>query len=370
MPSRSLLTLNTRHAAIPIAALALFVVGLAAHPSNVVLAGFGIVLALAVLEAVRHAEVVAHRVGEPLGSLILAVSVTIIEVGLIVVLMSAHPESTATVARDTVFSAAMIACNGIVGGALVIGTVRGRVATFNPEGVGAAVAAIAALATLCLILPNYTLTTTGPYFSPAQLVFAAVASLAIYIAFVSAQTLRHRDLFLEADDSGSAVAEPTAAASHDVRPTRRAAGVSLVLLMISLIAVVGLAKLTTPLIESAVDDAGLPQSVVAVSIALLVLLPEAIAALRASHRGDVQKSLNLAYGSVMASIGLTIPVIAMISLAFDYRLALGLPNAAIVLLALTVAVATLTIVPGRSILLQGVVHLSIFSAFIVLAFNP
>ena len=353
---------------IPIAALLLFVVGITTHPSYGILLAFGVVLALAVLEAVHHAEVVARRVGEPLGSLVLAVSVTIIEVGLIVVLMSAHPETTATVARDTVFAAAMIACNGIVGGALVIGTFRGRIATFNPEGVGGAVAAIAALATLCLVLPNYTLTTTGPYFSSAQLVFAAVASLAIYIAFVSAQTIRHSELFLETE----ATAAPPAPAEQDpvARPSRREAGISLLLLATSLIAVVGLAELTTPLIETAVEDAGLPQSVVAVSIALLVLLPEAISALRASRQGDVQKSLNLAYGSVMASIGLTIPVIALISLLFDYHLALGLPNAAIVLLALTVAVATLTIVPGRSILLQGVVHLSIFGAFIVLAFNP
>lgn len=356
-----------RHAVIPIVALALFVFGLASHPNSGVLAVFGVVLALAVLEAVHHAEVVAHRVGEPLGSLVLAISVTVIEVGMIIVLMSAQPDATATVARDTVFSAAMIACNGIVGGALVIGTFRGRIATFNPEGVGGAVAAIAALATLCLVLPDYTLTTPGPYFSSAQLVFAAVASLAIYIAFVSAQTIRHSDLFLEAEEASAAM---PGSGHDDDRPSRRDALQSLGLLAISLVAVVGLAELTTPLIENAVDDAGLPQSVVAVTIALLVLLPEAISALRASRRGDVQKSLNLAYGSVMASIGLTIPVIALISLFFGYHLALGLPNAAIVLLALTVAVATLTVVPGRSIMLQGIVHLGIFGAFIVLAFNP
>jgi Ca2+:H+ antiporter len=362
---KHLISLRVSHVAIPIAALLLFILGLGVHPSNAVLVAFGVVLALAVLEAVHHAEVVAHRVGEPLGSLVLAVSVTIIEVGLIVVLMSAHPETTATVARDTVFAAAMIACNGIVGGALVISTFRGRIARFNPEGIGGAVAAIAVLATLCLVLPNYTLTTKGPYFSAAQLIFVAVASLTIYVAFVSAQTIRHSNLFLN-----DTVSTPSTPEHGEERPTRRAATFSLILLAVSLVAVVGLAELTTPLIESAVSDAGLPQSVVAVSIALLVLLPEAISALRASRRGDVQKSLNLAYGSVMASIGLTIPVIAIIALTFDYRLALGLPNAAIVLLALTVAVSTLTIVQGRAIFLQGVAHLAIFGAFIVLAFNP
>lgn len=355
---------HLRHAIVPLAALALLVAVFGSHPSAPVGIIIGLVLALAVLEAVHHAEVIASRVGEPLGSLVLAVSVTVIEVGMIVSLMAGHPTESAGVARDTVFAATMIACNGIVGGALVLGTWRERLVSFNPEGVGAAAAAIAALATLSLVLPNFTQTTPGPYFSTTQLLFAAVASLAIYVAFVLVQTVRHRDFFLPprtSDTGDDCHAEP---------PPNRDAIVSLALLAISLVAVVGLAKTDSTLVKDAADSAGLPASAVAVTIALLVLLPESLSALRAARRRRIQTSLNLAYGSVMASIGLTIPVIAMVALVFDYRLALGLNSAEIVLLVLTIAVGTLTVIPGRATLLQGVVHLAIFGAFLVLAVNP
>ena len=353
-----------RHVVIPIVGLALFAATLGAEPSTWLGIVLGVVLALCVLEAVHHAEVVAARVGEPFGSLILAVAVTVIEVGLIIALMLNDPDTTGGVARDTVFSATMIACNGIVGGALVLGTWRERLVTFNPEGVGAAVAAIAALAVLSLVLPTFTETTPGPYFSTTQLVFAAVAALAIYLAYVLVQTVRHRDFFLPPD------ALDTGDESHAESPSAREAWTSLALLAVSLVAVVGLAKATSPLVQNAADAAGLPQSAVAVSIALLVLLPESVAALRAARRRRIQTSLNLAYGSVMASIGLTIPVIAAISLAFGFDLALGLSTAEIALLALTVVVAALTVVPGRATLLQGVVHLAIFAAFLVFAVNP
>ena len=354
-----------RAAAIPLVALVVLLATFGRHPGTPVLVLVAIVLGLAVMAAVHHAEVVALRVGEPLGSLILAVAVTVIEVGLIAMLMTSAPEQNAGTARGTVFAAAMIACNGIVGGVLIIGTWRGRVASFNPEGIGSAVAAIGALATLSLVLPNFTVTTPGPYFSDTQLVFAAVASLAIYVAFVVVQNVRHRDFFLPPGTADARDAE-----GHAARPSNRTTLASLVLLLISLVAVVGLAKTDRPLLEDAVASAGLPQAVVAVAIALLVLLPESLSALKAARRGRIQTGLNLAYGSTMASIGLTIPVIALIALAFDQRLALGLDGADIVLLALTVATSTLTVVPGRATMLTGVVHLAIFAAFLVLAFNP
>lgn len=354
-----------RAAVIPVVALAVLVATFGRHPGTPALIAVAVVLALAVMASVHHAEVVALRVGEPLGSLILAVAVTAIEVGLIVVLMASAPEQNAGTARDTVFAAAMIACNGIVGGVLIIGTWRGRVAVFNPEGIGGAVAAIAALATLSLVLPNFTETVPGPYFSTTQLVFAAAASLAIYVAFVVVQNVRHRDFFLPPATAGEPEAE-----THAPRPSGRDALISLGLLLISLLAVVGLAKTDRPLLEDAVATAGLPQTVVAVAIALLILLPESLSALKAARRGRLQTGLNLAYGSTMASIGLTIPVIAVIAVVFDQRLALGLDGVDIVLLALTVITSALTVVPGRSTMLQGVVHLAVFAAFLVLAFNP
>ncbi|WP_245663884.1 calcium:proton antiporter [Nocardia arthritidis] len=320
----------------------------------------------AVLAAVHHAEVVARRVGEPFGSLVLAIAVTVIEVALILTLMTQGGDKTATLARDTVFAAAMITCNGIFGLCLLVGALRRRVAVFNAEGTGAALATVATLATLSLVLPTFTTSKPGPEFSPAQLAFAAVASLALYGLFVLVQTVRHPDDFLPVEVSG-AVADGD---EHIESPSVRSALVASALLLVALICVVGLAKVVSPAVESAVESAGLPQSAVGVVIALLVLLPETLAAIRAARRDQVQIGLNLALGSAMASIGLTIPAIAVASIWLDGPLVLGLGATQMVLLALTVVVGGLTIVPGRATLLQGGVHLAVFAAFVGLAASP
>ncbi|MTE15920.1 calcium:proton antiporter [Nocardia aurantiaca] len=324
----------------------------------------GAMLIGAVLAAVHHAETVAHRVGEPFGSLILAVAVTIIEVGLIVTLMVSSPQKSASLARDTVFAAVMITCNGIFGLSLLVGALRRRVAVFNAEGTGAALATVATLATLSLVLPTFTTSEPGPVFSASQLAFAAGASLVLYGVFVMVQTVRHPDDFLPVE--GITAADD----GHEEPPTRRQALWSLGLLLIALVGVVGLAKVDTPNIEAGIAAAGLPQSAVGVVIALLVLLPETIAAVRAARRDRVQISLNLALGSAMASIGLTIPAIALASIWIAGPLMLGLGATQMVLLALTVVVGALTVVPGRATLLQGCVHLVLFSAFVFLALSP
>jgi Ca2+:H+ antiporter len=317
----------------------------------------------AVLAAVHHAEVVAHRVGEPFGSLVLAVAVTVIEVGLIVTLMVSGGPETAALARDTVFAAVMITCNGIVGLSLLVGALRRRVVVFNAEGMGSALAAITTVAGLSMVLPTFTTSASGPQFSPAQLAFAAVASLALYGLFVTVQTVRHRDYFLPPGDE--AVPE-----EHAEPPSARTAATSLGLLVVALVAVVGLAKTVSPTIEAGVAAAGFPPAVVGVVIALLVLAPESLAAVRAARRDRVQTSLNLGFGSAMASIGLTIPAIAVASAWLDGPLLLGLGGTETVLLALTVVVGTLTVVPGRATLLQGGVHLALLAAFLFLAVSP
>ncbi|MDX3688971.1 ionic transporter y4hA [Streptomyces europaeiscabiei] len=325
-----------------------------------------LVLAGAVLAAVHHAEVVAHRVGEPFGSLVLAVAVTIIEVALIVTLMLDGGDKSATLARDTVFAAVMITCNGILGICLLVGSLRHGIAVFNPEGTGAALATVATLATLSLVLPTFTTSKPGPEFSTAQLTFAALSSLALYGLFVATQTVRHRDYFLPITRLGEVITED----DHAEAPSARTARTSLGMLGLALVGVVGLAKGVSPTIESGVDAVGLPHAVVGVIIALLVLLPETIAALRAARRDRVQTSLNLALGSAMASIGLTIPAVALASVWLSGPLVLGLGATHMVLLALTVVVATLTVVPGRATPLQGGVHLVLFAAYLELAVNP
>ena len=331
------------------------------------LAGIGIVAALAllggaVIAAVHHAEVIADRVGEPYGSLVLAVAVTVIEVSLIVVLMVSSDSGKPTLARDTVFSAVMITCNGIVGLAILTATWRGGVARFNSAGTGAGLASIVALAGLSLVLPTFTTSTPGPTFSAAQLTFAAIASLALYLLYVFVQAVRHRDYFLAPSDPDPS---DSVSSGHHANVWASSA-----LLVASLVAVVGLGKVVSPSIEQAVADAGLPISVVAVAIALIVLLPESLAAWRAARRGAVQTSFNLAYGSAMASIGLTIPAVALASWILDTQLHLGLGPVELVLLSLTAIVSVLTVTPGKATLLQGGVHLAVFAGFLVLAFSP
>src|SRR3954463_12854637 len=219
-------------------------------PGTAVLLVVAAVLIGAVLAAVHHAEVVAHRVGEPFGSLILAVAVTVIEVGLIVTLMVSGGDDVSTLARDTVFAAAMITCNGIVGLSLLIAALREHVVSFRAESATAALSTVATLATLTLVLPSFTTSTPGGEFSGEQLAFAAVASLALYGLFVFVQTLRYRDSFPPA---GAGAADPE---EHPQPPSDREALASLGLLLLALVAVVGLAKIESPGIEDGVDAVG------------------------------------------------------------------------------------------------------------------
>ena len=349
----------------PIAAL-LLVLALGRTLPPVMVIIVAAVIAAAVLASVHHAEVIAERLGEPFGSLVLAIAVTIIEVGLILVLMSSEGHATDTLARDTVFAAVMITCNGILGIAVLVGSLKYGMTVFNSEGAGSALATVATLAALCLVFPAVTTSGEGSKYSTAQLIFAAVGSLALYVLFVLTQTVRHRDFFLPVTDEGEVVEVD----DHAERPSGAAAWVSLVLLLISLVALVGLTKVEAPAIESAVNAIGLPPTFVGVIIALLVLLPETISAVRAALQDRMQISLNLAFGSAMASIGLTIPTIAVVALVTDKDLVLGLAPAQLVLLALTVAVGILTVVPGRATRLQAGVHLVLFSIFILLAITP
>lgn len=321
-----------------------------------------------VLAAVHHAEVVAHRVGEPFGSLVLAAAVTVIELALIIELMASGGNEAATLARDTAFAALMITTNGIAGLSLLLGSHRYGVTLFNPHGSGAALATLTTLATLSLALPSFTITGGRQEFSPGQLEFAAVASLLLYLLFVFTQTVRHRDFFLPVAQRGQQ--SPFDEESHAEPPSNAAALRSLGLLVVALLAVVGLAEQESPAVEKLVSAAGFPHSFVGVVIAALVLLPETLAAVRAARQGRIQTSLNLAYGSAMASIGLTIPGIALASIWIEGPLILGLGPTQLVLFALTVVISMLTVIPGRATRLQGEVHLVLLAAFVFLAIIP
>jgi Ca2+:H+ antiporter len=358
--------LKPAYFAIPAIATAALLISWNAQLPALILLLLGSLLIATVFVAVHHAEVVALKVGEPFGSLILAVAVTVIEVGMIIVLILDSPETANNLPRDTVFSAVMITTNGIVGAALLVKVLRRKVANFKADGVSGAVATLSALSVLSLVLPSVTTSSPGPTFNTAQLAFAAVTSLVLYLVFVLFQTIRHRDYFLPPVTNPERVSE----SSHIEAPSAKLAWFSFAALFVSLVAVVGLAKVTSPLIKSVVDDLGFPEMVVAVSIALVVLLPESVSAVRAAYSGRTQTSLNLAYGSALASIGLTIPVIAVISIVFDYQVNLGLNPSEITLLFLTLVVSALTVMQGKATLMQAAVHLSIFGSFLLVVFTP
>jgi len=322
----------------------------------------GIVLIATVFAAVYHAEVVAHRTGEPFGTLVLALAVTVIETALIVSVMLAAPAEKSGLARDTVFAAVMIVCNGIVGACLLWGGARHHEQQFQLQGANAALAVLAALTTLTLVLPNYVTSAPGPLFTTSQLAFEEVVSVALYGSFIFAQTVRHRDYFLPiGQDDEEAHAPP---------PSDIAAALSAGLLVVSLVAVVGLAKLLTPTVELGIDRLGVPKEVVGIIIAGLVLLPEGLAAVRAARANRLQTSLNLALGSSLATIGLTIPAVAVVSIVLNQPLDLGLGAKDQVLLALTLLLAVITLGTGRTTVLQGIVHLLLFAVFLFFAVAP
>lgn len=350
---------------VPLAAAGLLGAALALPLGVAIATACAVALIAAVIAAVHHAEVVAHRVGEPFGTLVLAVAITVIEVALIlsIMLSGAGGDDKAVLPRDTIFSAIMIICNGVVGICLLVGGLHHHEQSFHLEGANSALAALVALAGLSLVLPSFTTSSTSGTYTEAQLAFAAIASLSLWAVFVFVQTVRHRDYFLP---PANAADENT----HAAPPSNRQAWASFGLLLVSLVSVVGLAKLLSPSIEASIAAAGAPKAVIGIAIALLVLLPETWAAVRAARADRLQTSMNLALGSALASIGLTIPAVAAAAVLLDLPLVLGLAPKELVLLTLTFLVGAITLSTGRTTMMQGAVHLVLFAAFLFLALVP
>lgn len=348
---------------VPLIAAALLAGSLFTTLGMVLIAACAVALIAAVIAAVHHAEVVAHRVGEPFGTLVLAVAITVIEVALIVSMMLAGGPDKAALPRDTIFSAVMIITTGVTGICMLVGALHHHEQSFHLDGANAALAALVALAGLSLVMPSFTTSSGGGTYTVSQLAFVAVSSLVLWAAFVFVQTVRHRDYFLP----------PTNAANEDVHaspPTNGQAWASFGLLVVSLVAVVGLAKQLSPTIEAAVSAVGAPKAVIGIAIAMLVLLPETWAAVRAARADRLQTSMNLALGSALASIGLTIPVVVVAAVMLDLPLVLGLDPKDIVMLTLAFVISAITLGTGRTTVMQGAVHLVLFAAFLFLALVP
>jgi len=348
---------------LPGAGIVLLAAGIALGVGPVLAAICGIVLIGVVAAAVHHAEVVAHRVGEPFGTLVLAVAVTVIEASLILSVMLAGGPDAATLPRDTIYAAIMIICGGVIGTCVLVGGIVHHEQAFRAEGANAGLAALIAMAAMSLVMPDFTTTTGWGTYSQGQLAFAAVTSTALWAVFVFVQTVRHRDYFLPRLD-------PANAEVHAAPPTNRQALASFGMLLASLVAVVGLAKILSPTIERALLASGAPKAVLGIVIATLVLLPEGWAAVRAAHANRLQTSMNLAIGSALASIGLTIPVVAVAAILLDLPLVLGLEPKDLVMLTVTFLISIVTLASGRTHVMLGAVHLVIFAAFVFLAFVP
>lgn len=329
--------------------------------NGLVLGASALLLIGAVFAAVHHAEIIALKVGEPFGSIVLAVSITVIEVALIISILMSTSTGGEFLTRDTVFATVMIVLNGIVGLCLVVGGMRHHEQKFQTTAASSALSVLGTLATITLVLPNYTLTTSGPNYNPSQLMFVSLSCLVLYGMFLFVQTIRHRDYFL-ADASEEVPI-------HDT-PGARTTAASAVLLLLSLGSVVLLAKSLSPALEAAIAAAGLPKAFLGVVIASLVLLPEGMAAVRAAAANRLQTSLNLALGSAMATIGLTIPAVSAFALMSGMTLQLGLDPEEMALLVLSLFIGTVTLATGRTTILQGAVHLVIFAVFLFLAAVP
>lgn len=348
---------------VPLLALACLGFALTTTVGPMLAIACGITLGGAVFAAVHHAEVVAHRVGEPFGTLVLALAVTAIESSLILSMMMAGGQDTAVLARDALYAAVMIICTGVVGICLLAGGLAHREQTFRVEGAGAGLAALIVMASLTLVMPALTTSTAGGTYNTSQLAFVAVCSAVLWTIFVFVQTIRHRDYFIPATNSS----DPE---EHAAPPSTAKAWASFGLLVLALVTVVGLAKMLSPTIEKAVAAANAPRAVVGIVIAALVLLPETWAAVRAARANRLQTSMNLAVGSALATIGLTVPMVVIAAIFFELPLVLGLAPKEIALLAMTFMVSAITLGTGRTYLMQGAVHLVLFAAYLFLALVP
>jgi Ca2+:H+ antiporter len=351
----------------PALAMLLFAVatglGLTFKPSAGGLAFATLLLAIlfgTVFAAVHHAEVIAERIGEPYGTLLLTLAVTIIEVALIATIMLGEKE-VPTLARDTVFAVVMIVCNGLVGICIFIGGLRFREQDFQVSGANLYLSVLFVMATMTLVMPNYTLTTSGPIYSAAQLGFVSVVTLILYGVFLYTQTIRHRDYF---------ISDATGAADGESHLSNRMLALSVVLLLVSLLAVVLLAKKFSLVVDVVTAMIGAPPAFAGVLVALLILLPEGVAAVAAARKNDLQKSINLALGSSLATIGLTIPAVAITAYVLDKQLVLGLNAQGMLLLLLTFFLSMLTFGTGRTNILFGLVHMVVFAVFVFLVFVP
>ena len=323
---------------------------------------FGVMLWCA-FGVVRHAEGLAELLGEPYGTLILTLSVITIEVALIAAIMLTG-EANPTLARDTMLAVIMIVMNFMVGIALLIGGLKHGEQAFNLEGARTFLAVLIPLATMSLILPDFTRSTADASFTPLQAGFFAAITVALYATFLAVQTRRHRAFFLQPGDD-----ENHAEAGHGHRPPR-SVGYHGLFLVLTMLPIVLLSKKLALLVDFGIGTLAAPAALGGVLVATLVLSPEGLAAFKAALANRVQRAVNICLGSALATISITVPAVLVIGLVTGQKVVLGLEPVELVMLLLTLVLSMLTFGAVRTNMLQGVVHLVIFAVYLVLIFNP
>jgi Ca2+:H+ antiporter len=307
---------------------------------------------------VRHADTLAHKLGEPLGTLILTLSVIGMEVSMVSAVMLSG-KNNPTLARDTMFAVVMIVMGGLAGIALILGAWRHHQQTFNLEGAGAYLSLIVPLAVFSLVLPEFTIATDTPTFTTRQAIFLSVLCVALYILFLIIQTVRHKSFF---EDSAGGHA-------HEEHGGGLGIGASLVLLIGSLLPVVLLSKKLAVVLDFGTSRLMLPSALSGVIVAFLILAPEGLSAIQSASKNQLQRSINLLLGSVLATIALTVPAVLTIGLFTQNKVELGLRPQEAILLCVMLTVSVLTFGSGKTNLLQGAVHLLVFFFWLVLVFG-
>src|SRR5881398_2111365 len=317
------------------------------------------------ISVVRHADCLAIKYGEPYGTLILTLSAITIEVMMISAAML-HGKNNPTLARDMMFAVIMIALNGLIGLSLLLGGLRHHEQNYNLQGASAYLNTIMALAVLGLVLPNFTTSLSGPRFSSVQEIFLVVTSLSLYLIFLFTQTGRHRQYFKEA--AGAPVA--TGAGGHPSPSHFKSTGFHTAMLFLYLIVVVVLAEKFAIPLDNCIERLGMPQAFGGAIVAGLVLAPEALSAVKAARGNQLQRSVNILHGSVLASIGLTIPAVLIIGMTTNRQVVLGIEGGNLPLLVLTLGASVVTFGSGKTNILQGCIHLVLFAVFLLLIFCP
>jgi Ca2+:H+ antiporter len=352
--------------AMPIIALLLLAVVVIGGFASVVISTIMFVLLITcVMFSVYHAEIIAHYLGHTLGALVLALSVTILEVGLILAFMISGVADSESIARDTIFSAVMIVCNGVVGLAIVVGGLKYQKQYFRVQGTNSIMVVLVALSFFTLVLPSFTTSTPGPFYNNIQLGFAAISSVVVYIIFVYSQTVLNKK-----DFEAKRLKSDKEIEQDFLNPTKREAWISFWALLISLIAVIAVAKFLAPTIESVLAGFGAPKQFVGIVMACIILLPETLAAVRAALNNKLQVTLNLALGSGAASIALTIPCVAAYSIFSNTPLELGINQKDLIFLILTFLISSFSLGTGKATLLQGSIHIFVLLFYLLLTFTP